>query len=199
MLERFLLELKGNVRLRIAVALIFALLWFYLLLLMRDSLDASTREYRNASIKLSKLQSVMQQGDWAERLSTAKTLQANMESALWRGDTLGLARASFQDWLNQQMQQAAVSRPVISLGTGSEEATSDQAQAGGVDDLWKVTAKVVFDFAPESFNKLLALLEGHTQHVAIESLHITKEPVARVEIMASAYFQKSDRLRLPIK
>ena len=193
MLDQFLSELKSNPRLRIAVALVFAVLWFYLILTMRETLDRSAREYRSTSIKLGRLQSVMQQGDWTERLNAAKTLQAEMESALWRGDTLGLARASFQDWLNQQMQRAAVSRPVISMGTANEEATGGQAQAARIDDLWKVRAKLVFDFNPESLNKLLGQMTGNTHHVAIETLHITKAPIPRVELMASAYFQKSDR------
>ncbi len=191
MLERLRAELKGNARLRIAVALVFAVLWLYLILAMRDALDRSAREYRSASIKLSRLQSVIAQGDWTERLNAAKTLQAQVEAALWRGDTLGLARASFQDWANQQMQQAAVARPVISMGPANEEAPGEQARAAGLDDLWKVTAKLTFDFNPESLNKLLLKVITHTQHVAIETLRITKEPIPRVEIVATAYFQKS--------
>ena len=196
MLDQFLSEFKSNARLRIAVALVFAVLWLYLVLLMRETLDSSAREYRSSSIKLGKLQSVMQQGDWTERLNAAKTLQAEMESALWRGDTLGLARASFQDWLNQQMQRAAISRPAVSMGTGIEEAAGEQARAAGIEDLWKVRAKLVFDFNSESLNKLLGQLMGNTHRIVIESLRITKEPVPRVEIVALAYFQKSARLPL---
>lgn len=192
MLDRFLSELKSNARLRIGVALVFAVLWLYLIMLMRETMDGSAREYRRTSVKQAKLQSVMQQGDWTERLNAAKTLQAKMESALWRGDTLGLARASFQDWLNQQTQRAAVTRPVISMGTGIEEATGEQANVAAIDDLWKIRAKLVFDFNPESLNKLLGQMSRHTHHVAIESLRVTKEPVPRVELVASAYFQKPD-------
>ncbi len=192
MLEQLQAELKGNVRLRIAIVLIFAVLWLYLILVMRDALDRSAREHRSAAVNLGRLQSVIEQGDWTERLNAAKTLQAQMEGALWRGDTLGLAHASFQDWLNQQMQRAAVSRPVISMGTATEEAPGEQARAAGLDDLWKVRAKLTFDFNPESLNKLLLQMISHTQHVAIENLHITKEPIPRVEIVATAYFQKSE-------
>lgn len=182
---------------RIGVALILAVLWLYLILLMREALDDSTREYRSTLNKLHKLQLITQQGDWTERLNAAKTLRAGMESALWRGDTLGLAHASFQDWLNQQMQQAAVSRPTISMGTGNVEVTGEQAHSAGIDDLWQVRAKLMFDFSPGSLNKLLGQIMSHTHHVAIESLHITKEPIPRVEIVALAYFQKSDRLPSP--
>lgn len=193
MFNQFLSELKSNARLRIGVALVFAVLWLFLILTMRDALDTSVREYRRASFKLGKLQSVMQQDDWTERLHAATTLQAAMESTLWRGDTLGLARASFQDWLNEQVRLAAVSRPVISIGSGNEEASGDQAHAAGINDLWKVKANVVFDFNPEALYKLLGQMAKNTHHVAIESLRITKEPNPRVEMVASAYFQKSER------
>jgi len=197
MLDQFLSELKSNARLRVAVALVFAVLWLYLILSMREFMDTSAREHRSTSLKLGKLQSVMGQEDWIERLKTAKTLQAGMESALWRGDTLGLARASFQDWLSQQMKRAAVSRPAVSIATGIEEANSEQARATDIDDLWKIRAKLTFDFNPESLNKLLGQMMVHTQYVVVESLHVTKEPNPRVEIAASAYFQKSDRPTLP--
>ncbi len=199
MLDQFLSEIKANPRLRIAVAFAIAVLWVYLILLLRDASDGSARSYRSASIKLAKLQSVMQQGNWTERMNTATTLQANMESALWRGDTLGLARASFRDWLNQQVQRAGVSRAVISMGSGDDQTPGDQVQSASVGDLWKVRAKLVFDFNPESLNKLLRQMTGDPHRVVIESMQITKEPIPRVEISASAYFQKSDRPPSPAR
>lgn len=197
MLDQLFSELKGNLRLRIGVALILAVLWLYLILVMRETLDDSRREFRNSSLKLGKLQSVMREGDWSERLTAAKTLQAELESGLWRGDTLGLARASFQDWLNQQIQIAAVPRPSISMGGRNEGTPGDETQPGDAEGLWHVRAKLVFDFNPESLNKLLAQLASHPHHVAIESLHITKEPFPRVELLASAHFQKPDNLTAP--
>lgn len=187
MLDQFISELKNNARLRIGIALILAVLWLYFILLMRDALDNGAREYRGSSVTLGKLQSVVQEGDWAERLAAAKTLQAEMESALWRGDSSGLANASFQDWLNQQMQLAGVARPTVSVGAGSETEPSS-----GIEDLWHVRAKMTFDFNSDSLNKLLGQIGAHPQHVVIESLHVTKEPIPRVEIMASAYFQQSE-------
>lgn len=194
MLDQFLHEFKHNLRLRIGLALILAVIWLYLILVMRDALDDSTRMHRNASNRLSQLQSVMQQNDWNERLIAATTLQASLESELWPGDTLGLSRATFQDWLNQQMQSASISHPIISMAASE---TSDQAVSPQADELWQVRAKVVFDFNPASLNQLLQQMMQYRHHVVIESLHITKEPVPRVEIMASAFFQKSDALLSP--
>ena len=188
----FLAELRTNARLRLGVALIFAVLWVYAVLLLRDAQDAAVREYRSASIKLARLQAVTQQRDWGERLNAARTLQAEMEGRLWRGATLGLARASFQDSLNQQMRQAGVTRPSVSMGSTDEESRSEGMQTGITDDLWKVKAKLVFDFNPVSFNKLFVQLANHPHHVVVESLHVTKEPVPRVEAVLLAYFQKPD-------
>ena len=190
--DRFLAELRNNARLRVGVALILAVLWVYAILLLRDARDAAVGEYRNASVKLARLQAVEQQADWGERLNAAKTLQAEIESRLWRGATLGLARASFQDFLGQQMRQAGITRPSVAMGTADEESRSEGAQTGLTDDLWKVKAKLVFDFNPLSFNKLFVQLANHPHRVVVESLHVTKEPVPRVEAVLLAYFQKPD-------
>ena len=193
MVKLFLAELRNSARLRLGVALIFGVIWVYAILLLRDAQVAATAEYRSTSIKLSRLQAATEQGDWRERLTAAKTLQAELEGRLWRGATIGLARAAFQDNLNQQMRQAAVTRPSVSMGTADEENRGEGAQAGAIDDLWKVKAKLVFDFNPISFNKLFVQLAEHPHRVVVESLHITKEPIPRVEAVLAAYFQKPDR------
>jgi hypothetical protein len=190
MFNQLLAELKNNARLRLGIALIFGVLGVYAILLLRDAQVAAAGEYRIASVKLARLQAATQQGDWGERLNAAKTLQAEIEGRLWRGATMGLARASFQDFLNQQMQQAGITRPSVSMGSTDEENRSDSLQPVIIDDLWKVKAKLVFDFNPLSFNKLFVQFANYPHRVIVQSLHVTKEPVPRVEAMLLAYFQK---------
>jgi hypothetical protein len=196
MFDTFSTELKENARLRLGLALIVAVLWVYGLLLLRDQKTSVAQSYKNATTKLARLQSVAQQGDWLGRREAAKTLQANVESGLWRGDTLGLARATFQDYLTQQTLVAAVTRPVVTMGTVDDDIRTDGKLAGAShnldDEVWKVKAKLIFDFNPTSFNKLMGLLASQPRHVVIESLRVTKEPIARVEAVLVAYFQKPD-------
>lgn len=192
MFNRFLAELKNSARLRLGVAFIFGVLWVYAVLLLRDAQVTAVGEHRIASVKLARLQAATQQGDWGERLNAARTLQAEIEGRLWRSATMGLARASFQDVLNQQMRQAGITRPSVAMGSTDEENRSEGMQPGITDDLWKVKAKLVFDFNPVSFNKLFVQLANHPHHVVVESLHVTKEPVPRVEAVLLAYFQKPD-------
>ena len=190
MLKAFLAEFRSSARLRLGVALIFAVIWSYAILLLHDAHSAAAAEYRSAAIKLSRLQAAAAQSDWHERLTTAKTLQAELEGRLWRSATIGLARAAFQDSLNQQMRQAGVTRPSVSMASADEENRGDGASASAIDDLWKVKAKLVFDFSPVSFNKLFVQLAEQPHRVIVESLHITKEPIPRVEAVLTAYFQK---------
>jgi len=186
-------ELKSSARLRLGLALIVAVLWVYGLLLLRDAQDSLQQQHRSASVKLARLQAGTKEGDWAARLESAQTLQSQLESRLWRGDTLGLARAALQDHLNQQMQLAGISRPVVTMGTADEDTKrADSKDVRLTEDLWRVKAKLLCDFNPASLNKLLVQLASQQRGVVVESLRVTKEPVPRVEAVLLAYFQKPD-------
>lgn len=188
MLKQLLAELKASARLRMGVALVAAVVWLYAILLLQEARNDLALKYRGVASKTLRLQSVLREGDWTARLDSAKTLQAEMEGGLWRGDTVGLARASFQDWLNQEMQHASVTHPNLTMSAGNE-VRPDSQSAKPEGELWKVGAKLVFDFNPDSLNKLLGQLAGNPHHVIVESLHVTKEPNPRVELMVLAYFQ----------
>ncbi len=188
MFKQLLAELKASARLRMGVALVIAVVWLYAILSLQEFRDELIQKYRGVSSKTLRLQSVLREGDWIARLDSAKALQAEMEGSLWRGDTVGLARASFQDWLNQEMQHASVSHPNLTMSAGNEVRPDSQA-AGPEGELWKVGAKLVFDFNPDNLNRLLGQLTGNPHRVIVESLHITKEPNPRVELTVLAYFQ----------
>lgn len=189
-------ELAASGRLRLGLALIVAVLWLYGALLLRDARDERTRAFRTASVQLARLEQAAQQAEWPQRLEEAKILQAALESGLWRGDSLGLSRAALQDWLAQQMKQAQVPRPLITLAAqeddapGAAGAVPDAAAADLAAGLWKVKAKLNFDFTAESLPLLLARLAAPSPRVTVESLRVVREPVARVEMVVVAYFQK---------
>ena len=202
MFDKLAAELGASRRLRVGLALIVAVLWLYGVLLLRDARDERTRGFRQASVQLVRLQEAAGQTEWPQRLEEAKILQAALESGLWRGDSLGLSRAALQDWLAQQMKQAQVPRPLITLaaqeedapgaagGAGAAGAAPDAAAADLAAGLWKVKAKLNFDFTAESLPLLLARLAAPSPRVTVESLRVVREPVARVEMVVVAYFQK---------
>lgn len=177
--------------------LIFGILWLYAVLLLRDLVSEQTEQYANIAKKVARLQAEVQQQAWQDRVEPAKILRVQMESRLWQASTAGLAQAAFQDWLNQIFLQAAVSRPTITLSALDEKTPekTDEVEKTGTTaavpvDLWKVKAKLEFDFNPPAFLSLMTLIGGHDKKTVIESLIIRKEPFPRVEAVVAAYFQK---------
>ena len=132
MFDKIQAELAASGRLRLGLALIVAVLWLYCALLLRDERDERMRAFRAASVQLTRLQQAAQQAEWPQRMEEAKVTVAQLESGLWRGDSLGLSRAALQDWLTQQLKQANVSRPLITLAAQEEDTASSPAAVGFV-------------------------------------------------------------------
>ena len=119
-----------------------------------------------------------------------------LEGRLWQNSTQGLAQAAFQDWLNQAAIRATLGRPAVTM-----LAVEEKGDAGNNDNtanpaspnlqLWKVRAKLEFDFTPPGLMNLLRQITVNPQQVVVESLNIRKEPVPRVDMLLVANFQKT--------
>ncbi|OFW21007.1 MAG: hypothetical protein A3H27_10475 [Acidobacteria bacterium RIFCSPLOWO2_02_FULL_59_13] len=191
----FRAEFKASPRLRLGLWVILGILWGYGLLLLRDEFHQAADEHRALARKVARAQALAGQTEWDKRIEAARALQVELESRLWRAGTLGLAQAAVQDWLNQSVQQAGLTRPATSVDAQEEAAgEKNTAEARGkgpaTADLWKVSAKLSFDFSPQKFYTLMGRLYGADKQVLVESLSIRGAPVPRAEIVLSAYFQK---------
>ena len=189
-------EFRANPRLRWGTWAILAILWLYGNLLLSDLADARAEEYRALSNRIARVQATAAQTEWLSRVESGRSLQLDAESRLWRASTAGLAQAAFQDWLNQSVQQADVTRAQVTVGA-AEEATVSQASAAAAapvsptpSGLWKVSARLGFDFNPKSFYALMSRIAEHDKHTVVESLTVRGAPTPRVETVLVAYFQK---------
>lgn len=178
-----LAEVKSNPRLRWGLWLIAATLWFYGVLVLRDEVPRQTEAWRAITKKLARTELVAVQTEWPARRDEALTAQVEYENRLWRATTAGLAQASFTDWLNQLAQEAGVGKLLLS-------AASQEEESGGVAGLWKVSARLSFDFTPSTFYPLLSRIATYPKKVGIESLVIRGSPSPRAELMVVAYFQR---------
>lgn len=184
MLDRLLSEIRRNVRLRAGVSLIIAIVWLYAVLVMQDAYKAKMSEYESLADRMVRLKSIETETAWPERAKEAVSLRTEMEDGLWKSGTLGLARAAFQDWVNQKLLESGVKRPAVSI--------SENSETGGVpSDLWKIEAKVEFDFNPATFDRLMAALIGNKQKVYVERLRIAKEPIPRATLVLLSFCQKA--------
>lgn len=185
---------KANPRLRLGLWLIIGIAWLYALLLLRDEARHAVSEHQTLARKVARFQAQAKQTDWMERVEPARALQLELESQLWRESTVGLAQAAFQDWLNQAVQQANLARPMVTVAAQEESASEKSGtDATGSDrngDVWKVSAKVGFDFTPKGLYALLGRLAGHDKQIVVETLVIRGVPTPRAEMVLVAYFQK---------
>lgn len=191
----FLTQLRDNPRLRWGVFCIIGIFWLYGILLLRESLQEQTQRHRAAAQAISRLQMPLAQTEWVERAIPAKIMAVQLEGRLWQAPTTGLAQAAFQDWLNAAMVKARVTRPQITVTAIDDDAAiaPDQdrdARTTTPADLWKIKAKLSFDFNAATLLDFLNLIENHEKQVIAGALNVRKEPLPHVEMELYGYFQK---------
>jgi len=185
---------KANPRLRLGLWLIVGIVWLYGLLLLRDETRHAASEHQALAKKVARIQAQAKQTEWMERVEPARALQLELESRLWRESTIGLAQAGFQDWLNQAVQQASLTRSVVTVAA-QEESPPEKSAAGATEanldgGIWKVSAKVGFDFTPKGLYALMGRLAEHDKRIVVEALVIRGAPSPRAEMVLVAHFQK---------
>lgn len=189
-------EWQRNVRLRRGVWIVIGIVWLAGLLELRDQIDRRWGEHRALSLKVARVKSLSSQDEWVARRDEALAAGLVWDRRLWSESTIGLAQASFADWLRQVASRSALQTAQVTV-LSAAEAPADarparvaQGERGSVADLWKVGAQLTFDFSPRTFYPFLGQLVSSERRVVIESLVIRTTPSPRAELRVAAYFQQ---------
>ena len=175
-------ELRKNTRLRAGLWFIIGLLLSYITLLLNDYQGTLQQAHQNAIKRLNQLQSVAHQTQWLERASQAKALRTQLEVKFWHANTQGLAQATFQKWLDTQVNSAKMEK--ANLRIQSTFALPKQP------NIWKITARLDASFTRQSLHQLLLAMAKHPQFIVTERLQIRNQNrIARFTLIVSAYFQ----------
>lgn len=179
-IDSLLKELRSNTRLRIGIGVIIAILLGYLILALRDQVTHLQQEHATVLERLNQLLTLAKQANWPERAVQAGQLRKQVESTLWQADTLGLAQATFQKWLDDKIKISRLED--VKLEVDATLAVPHQPQ------LWQVTARLKGDFAPDKFNRLLYALAKHPQLIVTDQLDILQAATPRFTLIVKAYF-----------
>lgn len=197
MMADFLIQLRSNPRLRIGLVLIIAIAWLYGVLTLRDEVNAQNQRFRSTTLAIARLKAQLAEPEWTTRATAARALAVQLESKLWQAPTPGLAQAAYQDWITISMVKSGITSPqvtvsVVEEATGSNAGSTTDATVAPdtLADLWKLKAKLNFDFNPPALMDFLATLENNDRQSVVRTLTVRKEPTARVEVELIAYFQK---------
>jgi hypothetical protein len=177
-MDELLSQLRDNFRLRLGLWLIAAIVAGYGLNFLEQQRQQLSAEYRNAALHLQKLQSVANQQEWQARAAEMAANRTQIETRLWQANSKGLAQATLQTWLDQQINAAAIAAPRLKVESAIEK-----------DGLWQVSARLDGSFSRAALEKLLLLLWNHPQWIIVNSLELQATGNARFSLVASAYFQ----------
>ncbi len=198
MFDNLAKQLRAQPRLRWGLALIVGILWLYTILLLRDDLQEQTQRHRMAVQSIAHLRAQLEQPEWVARMEQAKVVSVQLEGRLWQAPTSGLAQAAFQDWLNSAMTKSSALNPQITVIVQDELVantlvrTPVQSTTPGATpaDLWKIKAKLGFNFTPTCLMDFLNLIENNEHQIVVGTLDVRREPLPHVEMELYGYFQK---------
>lgn len=179
-----LAELRTNSRLRWGMWVVVGIVWLYGVLVVRDEVPRQSDAYRGVARQLANTRASASDLQWSARRDEALAAQAQMEARIWRANTLGLAQASFHDWLAQALSQSSAQRTQIIVAAQDEDASRNAALPG----MWKITARVALDFTPQAFYAFMSKLLAHDKKVVVEALQIRSTGSPRAELVLAAYF-----------
>jgi hypothetical protein len=177
-----LTELRKNTRLRAGLWLIVALLISYIVLLLNDYQTQLQQAHQNALTRLNQLQTIANQTQWLERAAQAQTLRTQLEVKFWQANTQGLAQATFQKWLNTEMNRAQIKKKAHLRIISTIEMPK-------YTNVWKITARLDAPFTPQSLEMLLLAIAQHPLFVVTERLEIRHSRTPRFTLIINAYFQ----------
>lgn len=196
MLEDLFKQLRDTPRLRWGVAVIIGIAWLYAILLMNDNLHQLTQQHRAAVHALTRLNSLLAQSEWQARMTSSKIMVAQLEGSLWQAPTAGLAQAALQDELTATLNKVGATHSLISVTVIDEivadamEQNPQTATTTTPRDLWKIKAKLGFDYDAPHLLAFLQQLETQDKKLVIEALSVHQAPTAHIEMEIVAYFQK---------
>ena len=184
LLGEFKNEFGTNQRLRVGIWSILGILMLYACLSMNDVLTSQKAEYDSLQSTLGDLQNLSEQTFWGERASLTTSLRSQVSSELWQSSSQGLAQASFQTWLEQQLAITRITEARVQM--------LPVELRSGVIDLWQVTARVQSNVNPRDVHRLLYLLESHQKLVVVDELAIYNHRIGALDMQVTAWFGAND-------
>jgi len=180
-IENPLQELRTNVRLRLGLWLIAAIVGFYGILALDDYRQKLMKDYQSQANHLMQLQSVINETQWQARVEQIRALKVPLEEKLWKATSKGLAQANLQTWLDTQAKTAKLE---IHRLTVEEPIETKEKPA-----LWQISAQIDGVFVSSGFENLLLAISQHPQWVIVERLDIQAPPNGRFTLVVTVYFQ----------
>ena len=172
-------EFTANVRLRLGVWAVLALVVFYWILVRADDLEAARADYAGDLARLERAQNAGADADWPVLLEAERSAAEQLTGSLWEAENEGLARAGLLSALNALAGDAGLRDTSVQPGVTQPVA--------GAPDVWRVQARLSARHLIGAELQLLHTFATHPKKLVVDRLDISQNR-SRVTILVSAYF-----------
>jgi hypothetical protein len=179
-----------NVRLRLGLLSIVAILWAYGLLVGADFLTERQKLLASLSEQAARLAPVAREQQWPVRADEAKRQLTALQAMVWVESDLGLAEARFQDWLRATagssglvLRDLTLARVTAAGATPAVPSASDVGRAGAAPLV--IAARLTAEFKREALLGFLSELARNDRAVVVDRLMVrvaTQPPVAEIDL-----------------
>ena len=172
-------EFASNIRVRLGVWCVLAMVFLYWILVRSDDLEAARAEYAGEIARLERAQDVRADEDWPLLLEAEQRTGAELTTSLWQAETEGVAKARLLAALNELAGEIELREARIQPSVA--QPVSD------APDVWRVQARLMARHRIGAELRLLHALATHPKKLVVDRLDINQSR-SRVNILVSAYF-----------
>jgi len=192
MADSFRDQLAKNIRLRIGLALIIAIVGSYLVLDKSEQVTKKQKDYRRLSVQLAQAKQQATDTSWLSRNKEAQTALSEVRSHDWVDSSNGLIQSKWNDALLLILNQEKVAAATVALSENAADVNSTSAT--GVTGMGIMKAKLRFEAVPKSLYNILQIIDTNPQSMVVESLTYNwLGTTGRAEINLKAFSHLSEQ------
>ncbi len=172
-------EFATNIRVRLGVWCVLAMVFLYWILVRSDDLQAARAEYAGEIARVERAQDARAEEDWPLLLEVEQRTGKELTANFWQAETEGVAQARLLASLTELAGEIELRDPRVRPGV-----TQPVADAA---DVWRVQARLTARHRMGAELRLLHALAIHPKKLVVDRLDISQTQ-SRVNILVSAYF-----------
>ena len=172
-------EFTTNIRVRLGVWCVLAMVFLYWILVRSDDLQAARAEYAGEIARLERAQDARADEDWPLLLEAEQRTGAELTTSLWQAETEGVAKARLLAALTELAGEIELRDHRVQPGVTQLVADAP--------DIWRVQARLTARHRMGAELRLLHALATYPKKLVVDRLDISQTR-SRVNILVSAYF-----------
>ena len=172
-------EFTTNIRVRLGVWCVLAMVLLYWTLVRADDLQAARADYAGEMARLDRAQNASADEDWPVLLVAEQRAGTELTENFWEAETEGVAQARLLGALTDLAAEVELRDPRVQPGV--------TLPVEGAPDVWRIQARLTARHRMGAELRLLHALATHPKKLVVDRLDLGQTQ-PRVNVLVSAYF-----------